>query len=190
MLAWRKEHRHWRWTCAGLWDVGLLEMFTAPAYGVEPSSLTLREPLRSRWLERLDYAAGVIVRDADFGVLERHVLARVPRDASSTTSVEASSSVGISPPSPNRADVSWDTVEKMASHVALMVALREVGGGYVWSEPFAWARRFAAAYCGVSERQARGAIPALIELGVLEPAGELRARGRRPTPLYRLGGVA
>jgi len=52
-------------------------------------------------------------------------------------------------------------------------------------QPFTFARRFAMAYCGVTDEQARRGVEALRRCGVIEVVGKLRCNGY-PTNLWRL----
>jgi hypothetical protein len=77
---------------------------------------------------------------------------------------------------------------RLVEGIELMLGLRDADpGGSDYLEPFAWGRRFAAAWCGMSERQARTGIDRLKAEGVLVKAAELpSSRGRRSTPLYAI----
>jgi hypothetical protein len=56
------------------------------------------------------------------------------------------------------------------------------------NEPeFAFARRFAADWCGIKSNQAKDGIEGLIRAGVLVMTGKIRTHGNRETNMYRLG---
>jgi hypothetical protein len=64
------------------------------------------------------------------------------------------------------------TVARVAACIGLFLGLRDAGGGYGPGEPFTFAREFAVGYCGVSTKQARGAMAALERHGVIERSGD------------------
>jgi hypothetical protein len=78
------------------------------------------------------------------------------------------------------------TVARVAQHIALYVGLRDAGGGLGTREPFAFAREFAMAYCGISNMGARRAMGALEKHGSIKRTGDVEVWGDRRAILWRL----
>lgn len=149
----------WGYTCStGEGPYGLAEVYAFQRYGdIRPVSAT--EALR--WLERLDYDAGLLDREPV------HLL--VPRDA------------------PRAARRVADGIGLLIGLRAPLRTTPDGQEGWAQADPFPLARAFAAAWCGVSEKVARTGIAQLEALGLIERVGlvERAAPGRRAI-LWRL----
>jgi hypothetical protein len=75
-------------------------------------------------------------------------------------------------------------VERVRGGFELLVQVRESRDA---GEPMPFARRFAADWCGVSERQAREGIAELKRLGIIKKVGEHPSGHGQPMHLYRPG---
>jgi len=148
----RSSDGHWRYRCGG-WDGGLADVRASIAHGRPvrvdgPDGAQLGRVVVSRWRERLDYEAGLLVR--------RPVSHELP---------DGLSSAGLA----------------VARGVLLLLALRD---DERWDGPtFTFARRFAIAWCGVTESVARSGLAELREAGFLRNVGQAKDR----SSLWQLG---
>jgi hypothetical protein len=142
-LVWKPGGTYWVVRCGeSRKTYGLVEIRAAVAYG---APRRLSAPEASRWLDRLDYEAGL--------------LEPVP--------------VPIAVVVPES-----QAAREIAGGIQLYLGLRAARGGFPPTEPYTFARRFAMAWCGLTNAQAMHGTGELIQGGFMEWTGEKIGRAK------------